>query len=76
MARGSAKGIPRILESGKPGFEAAFEKLCRRRDEHEEDVDLVERRARRDAERSMRIALEGHGTPSVGRSAAGQRLTG
>jgi histidinol dehydrogenase len=39
MARASAKGIPRVLESSKPGFEAAFEKLCRRRDEHEEDVE-------------------------------------
>jgi len=28
-----------VLESSKPGFDAAFEKLCRRRDEHEEDVE-------------------------------------
>lgn len=39
MARANSKGIPRILEASKPGFEAAFERLCRRRDESEEDVE-------------------------------------
>jgi histidinol dehydrogenase len=32
MARANAKGALRVLEWSKPGFEAAFEKLCRRRD--------------------------------------------
>ena len=32
MARANAKGVLRVLESSRPGFEPAFEKLCRRRD--------------------------------------------
>lgn len=44
MVRGNAKGIPLVLEASKPGFAAAFEKLCRRRDQHGEDVDKVVRK--------------------------------
>jgi histidinol dehydrogenase len=43
-SRASTKGIPRVLESGKPGFEAAFERLCRRRDERDEAVEKVVRK--------------------------------
>src|SRR5688572_25228379 len=44
MARGSAKGIPLVLDSSKPGFAAAFEKLCRRRDVSSEDVEKTVRK--------------------------------
>ena len=44
MARGSAKGIPLVLESSKAGFEAAFERVCRRRDASSEDVEKTVRK--------------------------------
>ena len=44
IGRGQAKGIARILDSSKPGFEAAFEKLCQRRDEQEGEVEKIARK--------------------------------
>ena len=44
MARGSAKGIPLVLESSRAGFEAAFERVCRRRDASSEDVEKTVRK--------------------------------
>jgi histidinol dehydrogenase len=43
-SRASTKGIPRVLESGKPGFEAAFERLCRRRDERDDAIEKIVRK--------------------------------
>jgi histidinol dehydrogenase len=40
----SAKGIARVLESSKPGFEAAFDKLCRRREVQDEGIEKTVRR--------------------------------
>ncbi len=42
--RSSARGLLRVLRSGEPGFEAAFEKLTRRREDRDESVDKVVRR--------------------------------
>ena len=38
-ARASAKGILKVLDSSKSGFEAAFEKLCDRRGDADDTVD-------------------------------------
>jgi histidinol dehydrogenase len=42
--RASGKEILRVLEASKPGFEAAFERLCRRREAQEETVEKAVRR--------------------------------
>jgi histidinol dehydrogenase len=56
MARTSAKSVLRVLESSKPGFDAAFEKLCRRRDA--QDGDEVEKTVRKILERVRELGDE------------------
>jgi histidinol dehydrogenase len=56
MARANAKGVLRVLESSRPGFESAFEKLCRRRDA--QDGEEVEKTVRKILERVRELGDE------------------
>jgi histidinol dehydrogenase len=56
MARASAKGVLRVLDSSRAGFEPAFEKLCRRRDT--QDGEEVERVVRKILERVRELGDE------------------
>ena len=40
----SGKGMLKVLQSSDPGFESAFEELCRRREELDESVDRTVRK--------------------------------
>ena len=42
--RASGKGMLKVLETSDPGFEPAFEELCRRREERDESVDRTVRK--------------------------------
>jgi histidinol dehydrogenase len=44
MAARSSKGVLKILESGKPGFSAAFRKLCDRREHGDDSVEKTIRK--------------------------------
>ena len=44
MASRASKGLLKVIEAGKPGFEAAFEALCRRRDARDDGVEKTVRR--------------------------------
>lgn len=57
MARANAKGtLLRVLDSSRPGFEAAFEKLCRRREA--QDGEEVEKTVRKILERVRELGDE------------------
>ena len=56
MTRASAKGVLRVLDSSRAGFEPAFEKLCRRRDT--QDGEEVERVVRKILERVRELGDE------------------